>query len=98
NPDLHSFPTRRSSDLLSCGSNDTCLGAGPVDAWAMQMGMNGEWQRLTGLASVTTPTSAGDAFIVPQTLAYDQFLPASGAVRIQRSEEHTSELQSLAYL
>ena len=73
----------RPPTCLTCGSSDTCLGAGPIDNWAMQMAMNGEWQRLTGLESVTTPTSAGGAFIVPQTLVYDQFLPGSGAVRVQ---------------
>ena len=49
----------------------------------MQTGVNGEWQRLTGLDSVTQPTSVGGAFLVPEALVYDQYLPASGAVRIQ---------------
>lgn len=67
----------------TCGASDTCLGTGPVESWAMQAGVDGEWQRLTGLESVTQPTSAGGSFVIPQTLVYDQFLPASGSLRIQ---------------
>jgi hypothetical protein len=68
----------------SCASDETCLGVGPVDAWAMQAAMNGEWQRLTGLEHVTTPTTASDPpLVIPQSLVYDQFLPAGASVRIQ---------------
>ena len=67
----------------TCGSGETCLGQGPVKNWAMQAAVNGEWQRFTGLDEVTEPTSAGGAFVVPENLVYDQFLPDSGAVRIQ---------------
>jgi hypothetical protein len=39
--------------------------------------MNGEWRELTGLDSVDSLD------VIPQTIAYDQYLPADGAVRVQ---------------
>src|SRR5205823_14728253 len=79
---LHSFPTRRSSDLLSRdlpGQTDQRS----VDeaicylAWARSACMSLGVQALAQAAVLTLAQAAG---------------------RRRRSEEHTSELQSLAYL
>src|SRR5205823_11717091 len=70
--DLHSFPTRRSSDLTGADSRA------------------GRSLDLAGYAGLY-PASFG--------AADDRGLaPAVGASPTSRSEEHTSELQSLAYL
>lgn len=60
-----------------CPSGESCWGADPIKSWVLQAGVNGEWQYLSGLDSVTT----GDT--VPQTLVYDQYLPADGAVHLE---------------
>ncbi|HEY2773868.1 MAG TPA: hypothetical protein VGK20_07435 [Candidatus Binatia bacterium] len=67
----------------ACSSSDTCLGLGPITPWALQVGVNGQWQKLTGLDSVTQPTIAGGSFSIPQAQVYDQFLPSDGSLRIQ---------------
>src|SRR5687767_15557140 len=64
--DLHSFPTRRSSDLLATP---------PSPSWA-----------------TIRPSSSASPSTRPSPM-----LPAASACSA-RSEEHTSELQSLAYL
>src|SRR5205823_14210867 len=68
-PDLHSFPTRRSSDLIA---HLLCLASDPKPA---------------------------DVFLDPMAgsgaIAWER---AKAFPYAQRSEEHTSELQSLAYL
>src|SRR5205823_8452782 len=81
-PHLHSFPTRRSSDLLvqyrsvggSWGSPVLLESGGPV-------------------AEAATPAGT---FVVASGSAVYTLLPRSSTWN--RSEEHTSELQSLAYL
>src|SRR5205823_12579843 len=80
-PHLHSFPTRRSSDLASLLSSP----AGPLgqvqkirDA---DLDRLNDWYRQNG-------NPAQRAFIDRYALSQQQ----------ARSEEHTSELQSLAYL
>ncbi len=60
-----------------CPSGETCLGVGPVKAWSMQTAINGEWQELAGLGVVNTSD------VIPQTLVYDQYLPATGAVHLE---------------
>src|SRR5687767_15613561 len=78
---LHSFPTRRSSDLRQ----------GVPGGRAGRGGRDGK----TVVAAVTIP-------YIPPPLspAARTFVAAAAAVleRAGRSEEHTSELQSLAYL
>jgi len=59
-----------------CPAGESCLGAGPVRSWRMQAAANGEWQELPGLDRVET----GD--VIPQTLVYDQYLPAGGALHL----------------
>jgi hypothetical protein len=70
-----SVPCTTAADCPSSG--EQCWGLGPVKAWHVEAAANGEWQELEGLDSVDT----GD--VVPQTIVYDQYLPAGGAVRIQ---------------
>ena len=65
------------STSADCSSGESCLGAGPVKSWVMQAAINGEWQELSGLDVVNT----GD--VIPQTLVYDQYLPASGEVHLE---------------
>lgn len=60
-----------------CPSGESCWGADPVKSWVLQAAINGEWQYLSGLDSVST----GD--VVPQTVVYDQYLPATGAVHLE---------------
>src|SRR5205823_14378020 len=94
-PAPHSFPTRRSSDLA--------VGAIPARAAADEM------RRLVGASSpvrsgralriaatnATARTSATTAATPTASTGQSIRGPGSGSAR---SEEHTSELQSLAYL
>src|SRR5205823_14963358 len=95
---LHSFPTRRSSDLATIWH--VC--------WALIS--EGRPERGTSVRrSLTEISSRGTACkpiqrmrqlrtvstLAPSSLAISAFLFPSAAAR---SEEHTSELQSLAYL
>src|SRR5205823_13860683 len=89
--DLHSFPTRRSSDLNAVmpglmatamtvdvpqAVSDALLGSVPL-----------------GRAASTADVAATVRFLLGAESAY-----LSGVEIAVRSEEHTSELQSLAYL
>ena len=67
-------PCNSSAD---CPSGESCWGADPVRSWVLQAAVNGEWQFLSGLDVVST----GD--VIPQTVVYDQYLPASGAVHLE---------------
>ena len=67
-------PCNTSAD---CPSGESCWGADPVRSWVLQAAVNGEWQFLSGLDVVST----GD--VIPQTVVYDQYLPASGAVHLE---------------
>ncbi len=59
-----------------CASGEACLGTGPVRGWFIQAAVDGEWQRLSGLESVSTDD------VVPQALVYDQYLPPDGALHV----------------
>jgi len=65
------------STSADCPSGESCWGADPVKSWVLQAALNGEWQFLSGLDVVNT----GD--VIPQTVVYDQYLPASGAVHLE---------------
>src|SRR5690606_40890307 len=82
--DLHSFPTRRSSDLLLVGDLDHVLlrriGAGPDVGDVF-----GEGRHALALQLVVV---LGEVSIL---LRVTRIVPAIAA---ERSEEHTSELQS----
>jgi hypothetical protein len=56
-----------------CPTGEACWGAGPVKAWQLQAAMNGQWQELVGLGSVSTND------VIPEGLVFDQYLPAAGA-------------------
>src|SRR5205823_11390094 len=91
-PDLDSFPTRRSSDLRGRQAHRRGGGSGQAQRG---VGMNAAgWLRrarplLGTLVEIGVARGTGDAV----TAGFD----AIAAVQA-RSEEHTSELQSLAYL
>src|SRR5205823_14054630 len=94
--DLHSFPTRRSSDLYSnhcgqsrTGSSDAALFAYHLVSQPVVLGTHGRKR------NYETVYYAGQKlpFAQPPDAG-----PVLSACRAQRSEEHTSELQSLAYL
>src|SRR5690606_40483392 len=84
--DLHSFPTRRSSDLGAVLSSaiaaaSPLLGEPPSQRWL----------------APPSQRSRDQLFSVPsdrQVSGINEVRPSSRARRIMRSEEHTSELQS----
>src|SRR5205814_8230517 len=80
--DLHSFPTRRSSDLL--GDIDLLLR--PSDLPAVT-----GWLRDRGYK----PVSSSSPFFSRGVVSFDLHTEIVGS---ERSEEHTSELQSLRHL
>src|SRR5205823_14016388 len=92
-PDLHPFPTRRSSDLqnlrriviVACGTayHAAVTGRYIIEEWArvpVEPDIASEWR-------YRNPVLSKDTLVIGIT--------QSGETR---SEEHTSELQSLAYL
>src|SRR5205823_13206813 len=92
-PDLRSFPTRRSSDLPTAGDRfpPTCRQARhepPARSRNFLMHRVAALSFLAWLVTLPSPSPAASPHhpIVP------------GFERFYRSEEHTSELQSLAYL
>src|SRR5205823_9362295 len=96
-PDLPSFPTRRSSDL--------CFD--PVGAGVLQRrrtAASSRARRYLSAGRTSCPRSQPDrtSTETPSFLASGASPPQSARARdrvfIWRSEEHTSELQSLAYL
>src|SRR5205823_14828077 len=90
---LHSFPTRRSSDLLISGARDVLDAANPRHAEKQKLLRH---IRSLDVDCVVVDLGAGTGFNV-----LDFFLIADTGIVVllpERSEEHTSELQSLAYL
>src|SRR5205823_12419875 len=83
---LHSFPTRRSSDLTASASwwpiRSTCSGPDAGTSWLSQ--------------SQNAPTQTNAARFGKGISTLDTVQELGRALK--RSEEHTSELQSLAYL
>src|SRR5205823_13776754 len=93
-PDPHSFPTRRSSDLdAQNGSISMILG----DAFETLKGKS-----LRALIWATDKAGkrleATWVFHIPEQQLPVNPPPAAQPSSLARSEEHTSELQSLAYL
>src|SRR5205823_10169229 len=81
---LHSFPTRRSSDLPRTRARDAARA--------------GEWRaRRAPSPCPTRPAAARSSRSAPRA-EWRWTPPRCAASRRRRSEEHTSELQSLAYL
>src|SRR5437762_12978435 len=89
--DLHSFPTRRSSDLSSmpAGANVTVDGSGVgVTPWSAET--------RPGVHKVAV---SGAGFVKEErTVQVYPNRDTDLAFALQRSEEHTSELQSPMYL
>jgi len=65
------------ASAADCPSGEKCWGLGPVKAWHIEAATNGEWQEFVGLDSVDSLDE------IPQTIVYDQYLPADGAVHFQ---------------
>src|SRR5205823_7692580 len=95
-PYLHSFPTRRSSDLF----NLSLMGDAAADleralAIFQRLDEDAAVVAVSSFLCLAKPTDPR----VPEWLAGAlKFADESGDRMKQRSEEHTSELQSLAYL
>src|SRR5205823_7992031 len=90
-PDLHSFPTRRSSDLAGIVLAEL---ARRVDPQRVQMSGSLDIGSLTHPKPVPEPEPPPEN-VVPMRKPHN---PSAGLSPWRRSEEHTSELQSLAYL
>src|SRR5687767_2381046 len=89
--DLHSFPTRRSSDLHAVGGAEAGRAVLVRRARITERAALG----LTRAAACRRADLAGVAVVASDRATGDARLAAAAA---GRSEEHTSELQSLAYL
>src|SRR5205823_15132797 len=88
--DLHSFPTRRSSDLASRSLPSSGMrAASKTPVWGQSLPQ----RRRSGETSSKRWTKG-------RTSSYGEmfFERRSNPLSLIRSEEHTSELQSLAYL
>jgi hypothetical protein len=62
-----------------CPATESCWGAGPIDGWAGQMAVDGEWRRYTG----PDLDHVDDGSIIPLAITLDQYLPDDGELRIQ---------------
>jgi hypothetical protein len=76
-PKACSMSNTACNTTADCPSGESCWGADPVKSWVLQAAVNGEWQYFSGLDLVNT----GDT--IAQTVVYDQYLPASGAVHLE---------------
>src|SRR5205823_8542033 len=94
---LPSFPTRRSSDLVGLHSHD----GGGVGAFNPGVLHDDYGIAHSGdeVHEKVTPVSFGQPYWIANFTFKSMFLQASQCRgHVFRSEEHTSELQSLAYL
>src|SRR5205823_9867860 len=89
--DLHSFPTRRSSDLTEASAT-AALQALPAGHRDHVDPLNKAWR------TVPETSGASIALALETALQAKQLEAMSSVDVVVRSEEHTSELQSLAYL
>src|SRR5207253_3451918 len=88
---LHSFPTRRSSDLLRfLSGGDMQIG------WFTTVLALGLQNRVVGIVPAVKPADLGAAMNRPVVLDADVL--HRPLLIVQRSEEHTSELQSRGHL
>src|SRR3546814_8323398 len=89
----HSFPTRRSSELSKRGSTRS---SGPDVAETKEPEENddnGKRKRRTAVETRVRPTKQKEATAMEATATKQP--PRSAQKRAKRSEEHTSEIQSL---
>src|SRR5205823_13219004 len=92
---LHSFPTRRSSDLKACEGDEVLRCK--VEALLSSRERAGSFIETSAVAVATRIIENGQAdLLVGQTIGHYKISKRIGTGG--RSEEHTSELQSLAYL
>src|SRR5439155_18384063 len=96
-PDLHSFPTRRSSDLLAIAGGQVCR-----NEFNCRIAVRHRRKHLckrAGLPSKMRASLATAAHCVFNTAMHEMALrDLQEADRSFRSEEHTSELQSRGHL
>src|SRR5205823_12425630 len=92
---LHSFPTRRSSDLLQVDDRSVEPQLAFRDACRIEQLV--DEPPLHPRATLESRERAVATFVVESACAELRNPPDHGVQR-RRSEEHTSELQSLAYL
>src|SRR5205823_7106264 len=90
--DLHSFPTRRSSDLPGPGEPK------PLDYVVAHLKIAEDKPVVIGAPLAGAGWVAGNGCCNPEIIHRGSVLSVNGALYDARSEEHTSELQSLAYL
>src|SRR5205823_6847562 len=89
---LHPFPTRRSSDLLPGSADDVTIN--PVDSVTITHASGADTVHSLTTNNQANLNLSGGSLAVSNSVIYGGF--ANGG--LLRSEEHTSELQSLAYL
>src|SRR5207302_9285393 len=89
-PDLHSFPTRRSSDLGAAGELDVNT-APELREQLARLVNEGVRHIVVDLAQVSFVDSTALSVLVS---ALKRLRQADGDLELARSEEHTSELQS----
>src|SRR5205823_14835368 len=94
---LHSFPTRRSSDLVPKGKV-IAIGGPPVPAITNYTNCFLKAAKTDGLSIVGKQYNVKDTAATAQPIVQDLLTKHPDVNAIWRSEEHTSELQSLAYL
>src|SRR5205814_9760290 len=93
-PYLHSFPTRRSSDLLSTNRKlRESSGSWKFGLRFRQSSSGRVAIRSRVMAPLSSPDAIGEYTITPILCC-----KAKGRTEVSRSEEHTSELQSLRHL
>src|SRR5205823_13088433 len=95
-PDLHSFPTRRSSDLERVETYRSHTGR-----LTWQASQKNKVTFFTDIQDNCLCRSIYGGFAAPEAVLNFTFWPTAlvqGTWSSARSEEHTSELQSLAYL
>src|SRR5205823_12820069 len=91
-PDLHSFPTRRSSDLRTQRSS---LRRTLSPYSSARSGKRPRWTSATSRMNSRYSAGSGNGKSTRRLLGK---CSAAAPTAVWRSEEHTSELQSLAYL
>lgn len=65
-----------------CPPGEQCFGAGSVKAWNLQASVNGEWQELTGLGTLSSGDTITETPGPGGGIVFDQYLPANGAVHL----------------